>query len=208
MSDNARIQTATEKFEITQVSNTLLSCRDSGDWATLVQCFHPDARVSTSWFDGTAEEFAKASQNMMDGHHPKDTQRHTISNQRVTIIGHRAVNEYYVILYQGRTLDGYEFDLATWSVTLDLFEKRNGEWRISKRSNIYEKDRMDPHVPGSVPASYYEGLDLSSYPSAIRFHCYRNERSSGHKPKNLILKGTAEETTARKNAADWLAGGK
>ena len=59
----------------TQVSNTLLSCRDSGDWATLVSCFHPDARVTTSWFDGTAEEFAKASKNMMDGHHKKDTQR-------------------------------------------------------------------------------------------------------------------------------------
>ena len=208
MSNANRIQTAIEKFEITQVSNTLLSCRDSGDWATLVSCFHPDARVTTSWFDGTAEEFAKASKNMMDGHHKKDTQRHTISNPRVTINGHRAVNEYYVILYQGRVMDGYEFDLTTWSVTLDLFEKRNDEWRICKRSNIYEKDRFEPHVPGSVPNSYYENLDLSAYPPAIRFHCYRNERSSGHKPKNLILKGSPEETVARKAAADWLAAGK
>ena len=208
MSNANRIQTAVEKFEITQVSNTLLSCRDSGDWATLVSCFHPDARVTTSWFDGTAEEFAKASQNMMAGHHEKDTQRHMINNPRVTINGHRAVNEYYLTLYQGRTMDGYEFDLTTWSVTLDLYERRNGEWRICKRSNIYEKDRLDPHVPGSVPQSYYDGLDLSSYPQAIRFHCYRNERSSGHKPKNLILKGSPEEVAARKYAADWLAGGK
>ena len=207
MNEQDRIRIAAEKFEITQVSNTLMSCRDAGDWATLVTCFHPDAHVSTSWFSGTAEEFAKASQNMMEGHHPKDTQRHQLTNQRVTINGHRAVNEYYVILHQGRTLDGYEFDLMTWSVTIDLFEKRNGEWRICKRSNIYEKDRMEPHVPGSVPASYYEKLDLSGYPAAIRFHCYRNERSSGHKPKNLILKGSPEETAARKAAAEWLAGG-
>jgi hypothetical protein len=206
MTDNARMQAAIDRVEIMQVSNTLLSARDDAEWEKLAQCFHADAHVKTSWFDGTAQEFAEAARKMMEGHHETDTQRHTISNQRVTINAHRAVNEYYLMLYQGRTLDGYEFDFVTWSVTLDLFENRNGEWRISKRSNIYEKDRMDPHVPGSVPYSYYQGLDLSRYPSAIRFHCYRNERSSGHPPKNLILKGSPEEKAACQEAADWLAG--
>ena len=208
MTDNARLQTVMDKFEIIENSNVLLSCRDNADWTRLAQCFHDDARVTTSWFDGTAREFAEQSRKMMEGHHPKDTQRHMINNPQVKINGHRAVNEYYLTLYQGRTMDGYEFDLTTWSVTLDLYERRDGNWRICKRSNIYEKDRLDPHVPGSVPQSYYDGLDLSSYPQAIRFHCYRNERSSGHKPKNLILKGSPEETAARKAAADWLAAGK
>ena len=71
---------------------------------------------------------------------------------------------------------------------------------------IYEKDRMDPHVPGSVPQSYFDQLDLSRYPKAVRFHCYRNERSSGQIPKNLILKGSPEEKAARKTADEWLAG--
>ena len=128
-----------------------------------------------------------------------------ISNPRVTLQGRRAVCEYYVMLYQGRTMDGYELDFQTWSVTLDLFEKRDGAWRICKRSNIYEKDRMDPHIPGGVPQSYFDRLDLSHYPAAIRYHCYRNERSSGQLPKNLILKGSPEEKAARKEAEEWLA---
>jgi hypothetical protein len=144
---------------------------------------------------------------MMEGHHATDTQRHMISNPRVTLQGTRAVCEYYVILYQGRTMDGYEFDLQTWSVTLDLFEKRDGAWRICRRSNIYEKDRMDPHIPGSVPQSYFDRLDLSRYPAAIRYHCYRNERSSGQLPKNLILKGSPGEKAVRKEAEEWLAAG-
>jgi hypothetical protein len=197
-----------DKFEIIEVSHTLLSSRDAPDWNRLAQCFHPDARVTTSWFNGTAAEFAGQAKNMMDGHHPADTQRHIISNPRVTIKGHRAVNEYYVILYQGRTMDGYEFDFQTWSVTLDFFEKRNGAWRICKRANIYEKDRMDPHIPGSVPQSYYDSLDLSRYPAAIRYHCYRNERSSGQTPKNLIVKGSPEEKAFREEAGEWLAGGR
>lgn len=206
MTEHARMQAVIDKVEIMQVSNTLLSARDDADWEKLAQCFHPDAHVKTSWFDGTAQGFAEAARKRMESRHSNDTQRHAISNQRVTVNGNRAVNEFYLMLYQGRTLDGYEFDFVTWSVTLDLFENRNGEWRISKRSNIYEKDRIDPHVPGSVPSSYYQGLDLSRYPRAIAFHCYRNERSSGDPPKNLILKGSPEETVARQETKDWLAG--
>ncbi len=207
MNADARLQAVMDKFEIIEVSNTLLCSRDKPDWERLVQCFHPDARVTTSWFNGTAAEFATQSKKMMDGHHPNDTQRHVASNRCVTIRGNRAINEYYLILYQGRTMDGYEFDFTTWSVSLEFYEKRNGLWRVCKRGNIYEKDRMEPHVPGSVPQSYYDQLDLSRYPKAIRYHCYRNERSSGETPKNLILKGTPEEKAFRKTAEEWLAGG-
>ncbi len=206
MSENARILEAVDKLEIMQVSNMLLGCRDDAKWEQMVQCFHPDAHVMTSWFDGTAQAFADAARKMMETRQSTDTQRHTITNQRVSVNGNRAVNEFYLMLYQGRPLDGYQFDFVTWSVALDLFEKRNGEWRVSKRSNIYEKDRMDPHMPGSVPDSYYQNLDLSRYPAAIRFHCYRNEKASGHPPKNLILKGSPEEKAAREEARDWLAG--
>jgi len=90
---------------------------------------------------------------------------------------------------------------------LDLFEKRDGAWRIAKRMIIYEKDRMVPHIPGSVPQSYLDQLDLSRYPAAIRYHCYRNEKSSGCAPMNLILKGSPEEKAARKAAEEWLAAG-
>lgn len=201
-----KYQATIDKFEIIEVSTISFCCRDSGDWGRLASCFDPDAPITTSWFNGTAREFAAQSKTMMAGHHPGDTQMHMMGNPRVTLDagGNRAVCEYYLILHQGRTLDGYEFDLQTWSVTLDLFEKRNGQWVICKRKMIYEKSRMDPRTPGSVPASYFEQLDLSRYPAAVKFHCYRNEKSSGHAPKNMILKGSAEEKTARAEAQRWL----
>lgn len=207
MNETARHQAVTDKFEIIEISVASLCCRDAGDWKGMVQCFHPDSRVSTSWFAGTASELAIQAGNMMAGHHPTDTQRHLVSNPRVILKGDRAVNEYYVILYQGRTLDGHEFDFQTWSVTLDLFERRDGAWRIARRIKIYEKDRMDSHVPGAVPQSYFDRLDLSRYPAAIRYHCYRNEKSSGQMPKNLILKGSPQEISARREAGEWLMTG-
>ena len=155
MTEQERQQAATDKLEIVEVSTTSMRCRDTGDWARLARCFHPDARLTTSWFDGTAREFTEQSRNMMEGHHPGDTQRHMIGNALVDLNGRRAINEYYVVLHQGRTLDGYEFDFQTWSVVLDLCERREGEWRISRRITVYEKGRMDPRRPGSVPIAMW-----------------------------------------------------
>ena len=153
MPQSEKYQATIDKYDIIEVSTISFCCRDTGDWDKLASCFDPDAPISTSWFSGTAREFTAQSKNMMHGHHPTDTQRHMMANPRVTLNGNRAVCEYYLILHQGRTLDGYEFDLQTWSVTLDLFEK-----------------------------------------------------SSGHAPKNLILKGSPEEKAARHEAEAWLSG--
>jgi hypothetical protein len=206
MSDQA-MQEVIDKFQIIEISTLAMHARDNARWDELASCYHADARVTVSWFNGTAAEFTAQSKAMMTTHDPKDTQRHMMSNPRVTLSGNRAVNEFYLVLHQGRVMDGYEFDFQTWSVTLDFFEKRGGAWKISRRSMIYEKGRMDPRVPGSVPPSYYEGLDLSKYPEPVKFHCYRNERMSGHVPRNLILKGSPEEKAARQAAADWLQRG-
>ena len=72
-----------------------------------------------------------------------------------------------------------------------LFERRDGRWRVIKRTMIYEKDRMDPHKPGEVPESYFEAMDLTPYPKALRYHCWRNEKFSGSPPSvNLVMEGT------------------
>ena len=56
MSDESRILAAADRAEILQVAMTSLCCRDTGDWDGLKECFHPDARIVTSWFSGNAHE--------------------------------------------------------------------------------------------------------------------------------------------------------
>ena len=208
MTDNIRDRAVIDKFEIIEVATVSRWCRDTGDWARLVECFDPDANVDTSWFSGNPQQFAEQSKTMMTNRDPTAGPRHIMGNPYVTLKGDRAVCEYYIILYNRRLVDGYEFDFQTWSTCLDLFGKRDGAWRISKRFTIYAKDRMDPYNPGEVPESYFAQMDLSRYPAALRYHLYRNERSSGRPPSpNLVLKGTPEEEAIRKEAAEWLAGG-
>ena len=207
MTDDARLAAALARAEILQVAMTSLCCRDTGDWDGLKACFHPDARIVTSWFSGNAHEFIEGSRNMMGGHHPDDSQKHMAGNQRAALNGDRAVCEYYLILHQRRTMDGYEFDFQTWSSVVDLFERREGDWRVIGRTMIYEKDRMDPHRPGEVPESYFAAMDLSGFPRALRYHCYRNAKSSGSPPsKDIVIEGPPEADATRDAAKRWLAG--
>ena len=43
--------------EITQLVLRERQGRDRGWWAQMADCFHPDSRVTLSWFDGPGSEF-------------------------------------------------------------------------------------------------------------------------------------------------------
>ena len=55
-------------------------------------------------------------------------------------------------------------------------------------------------------ASFYASIDLSGYPHAIRYHCWRNAKI-GHPPaENIVLQHSAEERAVREEAEEWLGG--
>ena len=206
--DNDRIEQAVARSEVLEVAMRSWVHRDRGDWDELIDCFHPDARIVNSWFEGNAHEFIEGSRNMMSGHDPSDSQKHFSGNRRVDTNGERALCEYYLTLHQRRRIDGYLFDLQTWSSVLDMFERRDGDWRVIGRWRIYEKDRMDPHKPGNVPASFFEDMDLSPFPEALQYHCWRNARDSGRMPaKGIVVEGTDRARDTRAAARAWVEGG-
>ena len=112
MSDDARLRAAADKLEMMEVAMFSHVCRDSGDWDGLLDCFHPDADITTSWFMGNAHAFITESRDMMGGHHPDDTQKHIAGNVRVRVNGERGVCEYYLTLHQRRTMDGYLISIS------------------------------------------------------------------------------------------------
>lgn len=205
---NERLEAAADRSEILEVAMRSLVHRDQGNWDELIDCFHPDARIVTSWFEGNAHEFIDGSRRMMGSHDPDDSQKHFSGNQRVSLGGERALCEYYLTLHQRRRIDGYLFDFQTWSSVLDMFERREGAWRVLGRWMIYEKDRMDPHKPGEVPESFFREMDLSPFPEALRYHCWRNAQGSGRQPsEEIVIEGGDRARTTREAARRWLSGG-
>jgi hypothetical protein len=55
----------------------------------------------------------------------------------------RAFSRCHVSLCSRIILDGHEFDLQSWFCFFDLLERRDGVWRIVRRTGAYEKDRID-----------------------------------------------------------------
>jgi len=207
MSDD-RLERAADRSEILDVALRSWLYRDHGTWDALIDCFHADAHIVNSWFEGNAHQFIEQSRNMMSGHDPGDSQKHFAGNHDVATNGERALCEYYLTLHQRRRIDGYLFDLQTWSSVLDMFERRDGSWRVIGRWSIYEKDRMDAHKPGEVPAAFFDNMDLSPFPEALQYHCWRNARDSGRMPaENIVIEGSGRAKATREAARRWRDGG-
>jgi len=57
-----RLLDRTEIFDLVRFERL---CRDQRDFAGMVACYVPGARVRTTWFEGSVEEFAEASRKKM-----------------------------------------------------------------------------------------------------------------------------------------------
>jgi hypothetical protein len=179
--------------------------RDSDDWGALAGCFHDDATIHISWISGPAKEFVARSRAMAEARKPGHHIKHLIAGPWIRINGNRAFSRCHVNLYIRAIFDGHEFDLRSWSRFIDLLEKRDGVWRIAKRTAVYEKDRMDAVDPRGVPKEFFAGMDLSPYPKATKFLCYSIARS-GRTPSTDIISVFSKEEQALKDEGErWLA---
>jgi hypothetical protein len=116
--------------------------RDQGRWAELEGTFHPDGRISVTWFSGPFAEFVQASKRSFGS--PKSTSKHLIGLPMLKLSGERAVAETNISILGRQDLDGILVDSVAHARFLDRFEQRFGVWRIVERVAIYEKDTLTP----------------------------------------------------------------
>jgi hypothetical protein len=86
----------------------------------------------------------------------------------------------------------------------DFLEKRDGKWGMVLRQPIYEKDRMDPVVPGA-PLKLDADL-LASFPEGYRHLAYLQSQIGYQiKPDMPGLRGAAVEALYA-SGKKWLNG--
>ena len=111
-------------YDITQITQVVLrerQGRDRGWWAQTAECFHPDSRVTLSWFDGPGPEFVVRSQKMSEG---GLRMVHRSSPPAVHLHGNKAVVELPVVVQRRFLLKGVEADLISFSRLLYQLERR------------------------------------------------------------------------------------
>jgi hypothetical protein len=173
--------------------------RDSGDWEKLRATAHPGATMTTTWFDGGFEDFVTACEASW---RKGSRSQHFLGGTSVHINGERALAQTRMSIMVRSTLDGVEVDAACHGRFFDRVEKRDGNWRIGKRSVIYEKDRLDPVDP-SAKISLDPAL-LGRFPEGYRHLAYLQTRNGTQVNPDLpTARGEAIEKLLREARA-WL----
>jgi SnoaL-like domain len=198
--------TAGEEDAVRDVRRRWAFSRDQGDWESLRDCFHPDATITVAWYSGPAAGFIERSIAMAGHRRPEEHHKHWLGNMRADVVGPRAVLETDAMVLIREYVDEYLFDYCCHLRFYDLVEKRDGVWRLSKASCIYEKDRLDPVIPGTVPPSFFAAIDPSGSDAGFAYMRFRQHKKGRAVPAGIVIVGSEAEQELREEGRTWLSG--
>ena len=192
----------TDRRMIRELLENWVVWRDAGDWERFRTVWHPDGRMMATWFQSTADDFIAMSRQ---GWAKGVSILHFLGGTSIDLAGNRAVSQTKMTISQRAPVGGVLVDVLCTGRFYDFLEKRGGRWGIVLRQPIYEKDRMDPVTPGTVPT-----LDLAlleQFPEGYRHLAYL-QTHIGYTVKRDMpgLRGPGIEALYARGAA-WLAGG-
>lgn len=175
--------------------------RDTADWARLLEAWHPGGVMSSTWFQGTAEEFVRRCKIGWDA---GAVAHHVLGNASIDIIEDRAVAQTRLLLCVRGLVDGVLCDCTCTGRFYDLFEKRDGRWGLVVRQPIYEKDRLDSVDPAALLK--LDAVLLGRFPEGYRHLAYMQVKGGQTVFEQLPgLRGPAVERVYAMGK-DWLAG--
>ena len=141
--------------EITQVIHRLARASDRGDVDLAAECYHEGATEDHGGFVGPAQEFLDRRGPIQFAETPDILLMwHGVTNISVELDGDRAFVESLVFVWQRLVRDGVEFDIPVAGRYLDIFEKRDDEWRISDRTLVFDASRIEMITP-----SYWDAFN-------------------------------------------------
>lgn len=178
--------------------------RDQGRWDELLETFHPDGRISVTWFSGPFAAFVEASKRSFGS--PRSSSKHLIGTPMLKLSGERAVAETNVAILGRQDLDGIWVDSVAHARFLDRLKRRQGTWRIVERVAVYEKDTLTAVRPDPAFDKMMREVDFSRYPKACCFLAYRLERLGRTLADPIYCDGTPETAAIYVKYADWLVG--
>jgi hypothetical protein len=192
---------AADRQDIRELVENWAVWRDAGDWERFRGVWHEDGRMMATWFQGSAEEFIRVSQ---EGLARGVSILHFLGGSSVDVSGSRAIAQTKMTISQRADVEGVVCDVVCTGRFYDFFERREGRWGLVLRQPIYEKDRLDPVDPAARLTLDQELLHR--FPAGYRHLAYLQTRIGYPvKPDMPGLAGPEVEDLYRRGAR-WLAG--
>jgi hypothetical protein len=139
-----------EAVDISAIEQLILRerlSRDLGLWEQMRDCFHDDSVVRLSWIDASGPEFVRRSKEMAE-RNVKAT--HRLGPILVTLSNDRAIAQLGAIIDVPSKVRGVAVVFSSHARFLYRAERRAGVWRISGFDVIYQRDEINPVIPGQV----------------------------------------------------------
>jgi hypothetical protein len=193
---------ALDRLTIRELIENWAVWRDARDWARFRTVWHAGGRMMATWFQGSAEEFIRVSQ---EGWQRGVRILHFLGGMSIELCGDRATAQTKMTISQRGPVDGVLCDVVCTGRFYDFLEKREHRWGIVLRQPIYEKDRLDP-VDSSATLRLDQNL-LARFPEGYRHLAYLQARI-GYDVKTDMpgIEGPEVEGLYQRGA-EWLAGG-
>jgi len=138
---------AADSEAVTQLVLRERQSRDQEWWDRWSDCFAEDSVVDLSWFTGSGAEFVRLTRlRSADG----AWGRHRLSPPAVQVNGDRAWAELPLGIEFRISVGGVEADLVSYCRSQYRAQCREGTWRISRITSIYERDGITASVPGTT----------------------------------------------------------
>ncbi len=153
-------------------------------------CFHADAQVNISWFQGLGHDFVTASKGMAER---GMLAKHRLGPVLVTLNGERALASLSAIIDIPTEIEGKQFTLCAHSLLLYRVSKRQGVWRLSSFEVIYRRDEFIPAILGQ--SVQLPEQQLAAYRPSYRNLCY-SLHLKGYQP-SLELAGEDRPETVK-----------
>ena len=193
--------TAADQRAIRDLIENWAIWRDALMWDRFRTVWHRDGQMWATWFQGSAEDFIKVSQ---EGYARGVRILHFLGGSSIDIAGDRAIAQTKMTISQRANVDGVVCDVLCTGRFYDFLEKRKRRWGIVLRRLIYEKDRVDPIDP-AAKLKLDQSL-LERFPIGYRHLAYLQTKI-GYKVKDDMpgLDGPEVEALYA-GGADWLKG--
>jgi hypothetical protein len=190
-----------DRLAIRDVIENWAVWRDARMWDRFRTVWSGEGRMMATWFQGTADEFIRVSQ---EGYDKGVRILHFLGGMAIDIAGDRAIAQTKMTISQRGAVEGVICDVVCTGRFYDFLEKKDGRWGIVLRQPIYEKDRVDPVDPSATLK-----LDpdlLLSFPEGYRHLAYMQARIGYKVKKDMPGLDGPEVEALYARGKDWLAG--
>ncbi|MDT3683972.1 MAG: nuclear transport factor 2 family protein [Pseudorhodoplanes sp.] len=190
-----------DRLAIRDVIENWAVWRDARMWDRFRGVWSGEGKMMATWFQGTADEFIKVSQ---EGYDKGVRILHFLGGMSIDISGDRAIAQTKMTISQRGPVEGVICDVVCTGRFYDFLDKKDGRWGIVLRQPIYEKDRLDPVDP-SAALTLDQDL-LMQFPEGYRHLAYMQARIGYKVKKDMPGLDGPEVEALYARGTDWLAG--